>query len=138
MQEPSAHGKWTSPGGTPGGMSHFLIGLGLASAGLWLLMGRVIVSSRHFLHGWFGQQLGGQGTVAVIVVPFLLGVGGLFVNGKSVWAWSALLGSMVLLLVTILSSLELSFMPTSLPAFLGMLAMIASGFGLIVRSLKSQ
>ena len=138
MTEFNPNDRWRNPGGTQGGLGEFLVGLLLAVGGLWLLMGRVVVHSRHFMGGWFGQYLGGDGTVAVIVLPFAIGVGGLFMNGRSIWAWSTVIASLALLLITVVMSLELTFVPTSLPAFLGMVAMLAAGCGLIARSLRDH
>ncbi|MBP47327.1 MAG: hypothetical protein CMH53_05260 [Myxococcales bacterium] len=131
-------GRWNNPGGTPGGIGEFLMGIVLATSGLWLFMGRVVVHSRGFMHGWFDTQFGGQGTVAVILIPFVIGVGGLFVNGRSVWAWAVVTASLALMVLTVLMSLELTFLPTSLPAVLGMVAMVGAGCGLLVRSLKDH
>jgi len=64
-------------GGSPGGLGEFLIGLGLVVAGGYLLMKQIMVSSG----GW---SLYGYDAFGLSLIPFLLGLGIVFYNGKSI------------------------------------------------------
>lgn len=127
------------PGGSEGGVGHFLIGALLFFGGMYLVFSRVIVTSGHFFGGMFGGMFGGSsmghgGGVAVILLPFVAGIATLFTNVSSKLGWGLLIAAMGLLVLNIVSSLEIYFQPTSLPIFLTMFALIAAGLGLIVRS----
>ncbi len=123
-------------GGTPGGIGGFAIGLGLLGAGLYLVFSRVVVHGGHFFGGYMGGFFGQGGAIAVMIVPFVLGVGWLFYDAKAKGGWATLTVAMVFLIGNILTSLDIYFQPTSLPTFLGMFVMIAAGLGLIVRSFR--
>jgi len=75
--------KFEGAGGTPGGVGEFFIGVGLAAVGFYLLFNHVYVQTT-FGHpsgfGVFGSSFG------LTLVPLLLGIGTLFVNGKSILA----------------------------------------------------
>ncbi len=130
-----AHHK-RGAGGTPGGVGGFAIGLGLLSAGLYLVFSRVIVHGGHFFGGYMSGFFGQGGAIAVMIVPFVLGVGWLFYDAKAKGGWAVLAVALVFLIGNILTSLDIYFQPTSLPTFLAMFVMIAAGLGLIVRSFR--
>jgi hypothetical protein len=71
------------------------------------------------------------------LIPFILGVGFLFYNGKSIVGWLLMTAGLVIILAGILMSLHIYFQPTSLFNTLLMLALLFGGLGLIVRSLKA-
>jgi len=128
--------KPVGAGGTPGGLGHFFGGTALSGLGIYLLFSRVVVSAGYGYIGAFGASFSPGGGLAVVLVPFSIGVAMLFGNGKSVAGW-ALAGLGVLLTVAeIISSISIHFQPTTLPAFLGMVTLIAGGLGLILRSLR--
>ena len=124
------------PGGTRGGLGEFLGGLGLAGLGLYLLFGRVVVHTGTFfgLFGGFGEG----GNIAVVLVPFVISIAVLYGNGGSKLGWGLLALSMLLLVLEVVSSLRMSFKPTSLPIFLAMVACVAVGLGMIARSLREH
>ena len=66
-----------SPGGTPGGLGEFLIGLAMAVAGGYLLTTHVAVTSG----SW---TIGGYNAFGMSLIPFIFGVAILFFNGRSV------------------------------------------------------
>ena len=117
-------------GGTEGGIGMFLIGFCCAVAGGWLLANQVTV-------GGGGWTLWGYNSFGLSLIPFILAVGLLFFNGKSVIGWLLLLASLVIIGAGILVNLRIWFQPTSLFNTLLMLALLAGGIGLIARSLKS-
>src|SRR5689334_25159376 len=118
-------------GGTPGGTRTFLLGLVMLIAGGYLLFDHVQVGGGF----WHWQGIGGRGTsFGITLIPLLLGIGILFVNGRS-FAGRFLTGAGALvILVGIIANPDLHFRQTSLFNTLVMLVLIAGGIGLIVRS----
>ena len=118
-------------GGTPGGVGQFLFGFALAVAGGWLLMNQVMVTSGSWM--FFGYDAFGMS-----LIPFIIGVGMLFFNGKSVIGWLLLTASLVIVLAGIIANLHIYFRPTSLFNTLLILALLFGGIGLIARSLRAH
>lgn len=118
-------------GGTPGGTRTFLLGLVMLIAGGYLLFDHVQVGGGFWHWGGFG----GHGTsFGITLIPLLLGIGILFVNGKS-FAGRFLTGAGALVIVVgIIANLDIQFRRTSLFNTLVMLVLIVGGLGLIVRS----
>ena len=119
-------------GGTSGGLGEFFGGLGLVSIGAYLLLGRVTV------HTSFWRMAGGGSAFGVTLLPLLIGVVLLFINGKSVFGWVLTIAGFGAIIVGVVSNMDIYFQPTSLMTTLIMLGMMAAGLGLIVRSLRSH
>ena len=121
----------TGAGGTPGGIGQFFIGLMCAVAGGWLLTNQVSVSSGGMwnLYGYNGFGLS--------LIPFILGTGLIFFNGKSIIGWLLLAAGLVIVFVGILSNLTIYFRPTSLFNTLLMLALLAGGVGAMAAALRT-
>lgn len=117
-------------GGTPGGIGQFLIGFAMAVAGGWLLVNQVTVHSG----GW---SLWGYNSFGLSLLPFIVGTGLLFFNGRSILGWLLLIAGLVIIGAGILINLNIYFRPTSLFNTLMMLALLAGGIGLLARSLRS-
>lgn len=125
-------------GGTPGGVGMFFLGVALACAGGWLLTNQVIVSSQFFASGFMVPMINyHMNTFGLTLVPFIIGVGFLFYNGKSVIGWVLTVGSLAAIVAGILMSLHIYFQPTTLFNTLIMLVLLFGGLGLIFRSLKA-
>ena len=120
----------TGAGGTPGGVSTFLIGFVMAVAGGYLLTNQVTVTSGVW-------ALWGYNSFGLSLLPFIVGVLMLFVDGRSKVGWLLLIAGVVIILAGIIMNLRIYFEPTSLFNTLLMLALLAGGIGLIARSLKS-
>ena len=118
-------------GGTPGGVGQFLLGFALAVVGGWLLMNQVTVTSG----AW---SLWGYDSFGISVIPFVVGVGMLFFNGKSVLGWLLMSAGLLIVVASIIVNLHIYFRPTSLFNTLIMLILLFGGIGLIARSLSSQ
>jgi hypothetical protein len=116
-------------GGTPGGLGQFLAGLAMASAGGYLLTRQVTVMSSVW-------NLFGMNAFGLTLVPMLIGVGVLFFDGRSVAGWLLTIAGAVFILAGIIANLHVYFEPTSLFNTLVMLLLLASGLGLIARSLR--
>lgn len=121
--------KIQGAGGTPGGIGTFLAGLALAVAGGWLLTNQVVVTSG----AW---TLWGYNSFGISLIPFLVGTGMLFFDGKSMLGWVLLGAGVVIILAGILTNLHLYFQPTSLFNTLTMLVLLAGGVGLIAKSVR--
>jgi hypothetical protein len=130
--------KIAGAGGTPGGIGMFFLGFALACAGGWLLTNQVVVSSQYFGSGFMVPFVNfHMNSFGLSLIPFILGVGFLFYNGKSIVGWLLMTAGLVIILAGILMSLHIYFQPTSLFNTLLMLALLFGGLGLIVRSLKA-
>lgn len=119
-------------GGTPGGIGQFFIGLMLAVAGGWLLTNQVTVTTGGYWHLW------GMNGFGLSLIPFILGTGLIFFNGKSIAGWLLLAAGLVIVFVGILSNLRIYFEPTSLFNTLLMLGLLAAGLGMMAASLRSR
>ena len=117
-------------GGTPGGMRTFLLGMGMAIVGGYLLLQEVQVNG-----GYWNWGFGGYGrSFGITLIPLLLGVGMLFANGRS-FAGRFLTGAGALIIVAgIIMNLDIHFQQTSLFNTLVMLILLVGGVGLIVRA----
>lgn len=118
-------------GGTPGGIGQFLLGFALAVAGGWLLMNQVVV-------GGGSWDLWGYNSFGLSLLPFILGTGMIFFNGKSVLGWLLLLAGLVIIFAGVIVNLRVYFLSTSLFNVLSILVLLFGGIGLIARSLKTQ
>jgi multisubunit Na+/H+ antiporter MnhF subunit len=108
-------------GGTPGGLGQFLAGLAMASAGGYLLTRQVTVMSSVW-------NLFGMNAFGLTLVPMF--------DGRSVAGWLLTIAGAVFILAGIIANLHVYFEPTSLFNTLVMLLLLASGLGLIARSLR--
>jgi hypothetical protein len=120
-----------SPGGTPGGLGEFLIGLAMAAAGGYMLTSRVSVTTGYW-------QLWGYNAFGLTLVPFIFGILLLFFNGRSVIGWLLLFTGVVLILAGIILNLQIYFGHTSLFELIVMLVLLFGGLGLLARSLRSH
>ena len=118
-------------GGTSGGVGEFLLGLGMAVAGAYLLTQHVTVTSGYW-------TLWGYNAFGLSLLPLLFGTGLLFFNGKSIAGWLLTFAGVVIIFVGIISNLGVYFQPTSLFNTLVMLVLLAGGIGLIARSLRAH
>src|SRR6266704_6926667 len=141
IMEPQAppRNKVIGAGGTPGGIGIFLLGFALACAGGWLLTNQVVVSSEYFASGFMVPVINYRmNSFGLSLVPFIIGIGFIFFNGKSITGWLLTIAGLVIILAGILMSLHIFFRPTSLFNPLTMLVLLVGGVGLIVRSLKAM
>lgn len=119
-------------GGTPGGIGQFFIGLMLAVAGGWLLTNQVTVTTGGYWNLW------GMNGFGLSLIPFILGTGLIFFNGKSIVGWLLLAAGLVIVFVGILANLNIYFRPTSLFNTLLMLGLLAAGLGMIAAALRTK
>src|SRR5215471_10584247 len=130
--------RWAGAGGTPGGIGMFLLGFAMACAGGWLLTNQVTVSSQFFSSGIMVPVINyHMNSFGLSLVPFIIGIGFLFYNGKSLIGWLLTIAGLVIILVGILMSLHIYFQPTTLFNTLVMIVLLFGGLGLVLRSLKA-
>ncbi|MEY3929372.1 MAG: hypothetical protein RLZZ516_1082 [Cyanobacteriota bacterium] len=121
----------------------FIAGGALFGAGGFLLLNQVMASSAFtYRGGWgMGRHAGGGmfpiGTpgVGLLMIPLGIGVCLLFAGSYQRWANLLIWGSIAALVVGVLNSIRLTFMPTTLWALGIYIVMIAAGGGLMFRSL---
>ncbi len=118
-------------GGTSGGIGLFLVGLGMAIAGGYLLTNQVTVTSGYW-HMW------GYNGFGLSLIPLILGIGILFFNGRSLIGWLLTFAGTIIIFVGILTNLDIYFRATSLFNTVLMLVLFAGGIGLVARSLRAQ
>lgn len=116
-------------GGTSGGVGEFLLGLGMAIGGGYMLLQKITVTSG----GWYFH---GVNAFGLTLIPFLLGAGMLFYNGKSRLGWLLMFASLIMIFAGILMNLRIYFQTTSLFDTLMMFILLAGGLGLLARSLR--
>ena len=118
-------------GGTRGGLGEFLIGLGMAIAGAYLLTQQVQVTSG----GW---HLWGYNAFGLSLIPLLFGIALLFFNGKSIFGWLLTFAGAIIIFAGILMNLDIYFRSTSLFNTIIMLVLLAGGIGLVAKSLRAH
>lgn len=121
--------EFRGAGGTEGGIGMFLIGFAMAVAGGYLLTSQVTVTSGYW-HLW------GYNAFGLSLLPFVVGIGFLFFNGRSAVGWVLTVAGAVILFVGIIANLEIYFRATSLFNTLVMLVLLLGGIGLVARSLR--
>lgn len=134
-------------GGTRGGCGLFSIGFALAAGGLYLFLDSVRVSSAG--HGLFSGMLYGvfgnghangaydTTSMGLLFVPFFLGVVILFYDARLKIGWGLLYLGLGVLVVEILSRIRF-FLHMKLTHLLLLLAMVAAGVGLMIRSFRDE
>ena len=125
-------------GGTEGGAGEFLLGFLMLCGGGYLLLDRIQV---HSGFGW-GHSLYHVGDTGVgagmLLIPFVIGVGIMFYNGRNPLGWLLALGSVAALVVGVISQVRLHFSRMSLFELLSILVLAVGGFGLLVRGLRDH
>jgi hypothetical protein len=116
-------------GGTAGGVPTFLLGVGMAAAGAFLLTSRVVVHTGGF-------RFWGFSGFGLSLIPLLLGVAMLFYDGRSLVGKLLAFIGVVIIFAGILMNMDIYFQQTSLFATLMMLVLLVGGLGLVLRSLR--
>ena len=71
------------------------------------------------------------------MIPFMLGIGLVFYNGRNVIGWLISIGSVAALIIGVISSIRFSFKAMSAFDLITMLVLAIGGLGLFLRSLRS-
>lgn len=116
-------------GGTEGGVLTFFVGVGMASAGAYLLTSRVMVQT----NVW---RMWGFNGFGLSLIPLLLGIGMLFYDGRSLIGKLLTFVGVVIIFAGIIMNLEIYFQQTPLFATLMMMVLLAGGVGLVLRAVR--
>lgn len=107
-----------------------LMGIILLGVGLYILSTRVIVHNSWYI--WrFGNFDISSGAVTI---PLMLGIIWLVINPKSIGAKILTLLSAIFIVVSIILSVRLNFMPTPLFVYILIFGLISVGSGLLLRN----
>ena len=108
---------------------YFLIGIILLAVGLFLLTQQTDVTMV-----WYTWRFNNINLASgVILIPFIIGVVMLFFNPKSVFGKILTIIGLLIIVATIIMSINIVFRKTSLFTLIVMLVMIAAGLGLLLR-----
>lgn len=123
-------------GGTPGGVLNFIVGLAMILGGLFTLASHITVGLGfgYTLYTWGGYGI----NAGSLLLVFMVGVGMLFFNGKSIIGWIVILASLGAILVGVIMNLRLHVTPMTLLDIVIIMVLIGGGFGLFIKSLKSS
>ena len=111
-------------------VTEFVLGIIFLAVGLFMLSKRVIVSS-----GWSIFSIGNFDlTTGTIVIPLMIGIILHFVYPKSFIPKLIIWLSCIFIVVAIIMSVKLRFVPTSLFDYLLIVILIAAGSGLILKT----
>lgn len=132
-------------GGTSGGIGEFFLGVIMFTIGMFIFLSNVTVTNNFgmgtsiFRIGAGASGTGGFNFVSgMILVPFLLGVGLVFYNRKNIIGWILTIGSVALLIIGIIISLQFRFRPMNLFNVLMIVVLIFGGAGLFLSSLRGK
>jgi hypothetical protein len=130
-----------------GELVQFTVGGCLFGSGIFLFLNQVIVHSNGMGRSWgrFGGWGAGGGSsfswgtpgMGLLMIPLAIGVCLLFAGTYQRWGRLLVWGSIAALVVGVLNSVRISFMPATLWQLAVYVVMIASGGGLMFRSLRS-
>lgn len=129
-------------GGTQGGIGQFFMGLGMICGGFYLLFNAIQVSSSFGLgYGLYRMNAFGQGmsiTTGMVMLPFIIGIVMVFFDAnKTKLGWLLTLGSLIALIVGVISSIQFHFKAMSAFDLIVILVLAFGGLGLFLRSLKA-
>ena len=109
----------------------FFIGIILLGAGLFMLSKRVMVHS-----SWFIWSIGGFDlSSGTIIIPLIIGIIWYCINSKSMIPKIIITLSIIFIVLTIIMSVRINFVPTSLFDYILMFVMVAAGAGLLLKTL---
>ncbi len=125
-------------GGTDGGTGRFILGTLMLIGGGYLFLESIRVHT-HFGWGSSMFNMGGMKvTSGMILIPFMLGIGIVFYNGRNPVGWVLVAGSMVGLAFGVLSNITLRLDNMSAFSLLTILVLFVGGLGIVLSSLRDQ
>ena len=134
--------KIEGAGGTPGGIGSFFTGFLMMCAGFYMLLHSIIVTeSFGFGMGLYHLAVFGSPmpvTSGMILIPFMIGVGMIFFNGRNLLGWGFAVGSLVALIAGVIANLHFTFRTMTLFDVIVILVLCVGGTGLFLRSLQDH
>ncbi len=129
-------------GGTQGGIGEFVLGLIMMCGGFYLLLNAISVNSSFGIgYSIFGfSMFGGHVsiTTGMVMIPFMIGIGIIFYNGKNWLGWLLAGGSLTALIFGVIASIHFNLRSMSLFELIVILVLSMGGLGLFLRSLKTH
>ncbi len=116
-------------GGTPGGLTEFIIGALMIIVGGYLFFNNLVVSSS--LSVIWGRS--GSGVALLIL---LAGIGVLFFSARSRLGWLLVLVGGGIIIINVITNLTVFFRATTFFEMLVMLGLIFGGLGMVARALR--
>lgn len=109
----------------------FFLGIIMLGAGLFMLSKRVMVHS-----SWYNWGIGSFNiSSGLVTVPLIIGIIWQFYNSKSVIPKIIITLGVVFIIITIIMSIRISFVPTSMFEYIIIMGLAAAGSGLLLRTL---
>lgn len=110
---------------------YFFLGIILLGVGLFMLSKRVMVYS-----SWYTWRIGGFDLASgMVTIPLIIGIIWYFFDTKSVVAKIIIILGIIFIVVTIIMSIRINFMPTSMFDYILIFGMAAAGSGLLLKTL---
>jgi hypothetical protein len=125
-------------GGTSGGIGKFFLGIAMFAAGMYLLLKNIYVQNSFGFGSAFFNMGGLSVTSGMILIPFIIGVAMLFFNAKNILGWILTIGSVVLLIVGVITSIHFTLAGMSAFDILMILVLVAGGLGLFLSSFRNH
>jgi hypothetical protein len=114
----------------------FIAGVLLAIIGLFLLLKNITVSYAFGFNTSLYRVGGMNLTSGFILVPFLIGVIMLFANPKNIFGWLLTFGSIALLIIGVITSINFTMVGMSALDIIIILGLLGAGIGLIFSSFR--
>jgi hypothetical protein len=125
-------------GGTDGGAGRFFLGLIMMIAGGYLFFNNIHINAG-FNSGYAFWYVGGFGiTSGMVLIPFILGIGIIFYNGKNPIGWLLALASLTMLGFGVISQMHFQFANMSAFSLITILVLLIGGIGLFLSSLRTS
>lgn len=122
------------PTGSNNQISRFAIGLIMLVAGTYMLLNAIHVGY-NFYHIYHIQGVGSF-TSGYVMIPFMFGIGMIFYNSRNFLGWLLTLGSVVILIVGVISSVRFRLAHMTAFELLTILVLMMGGLGLFLSSLR--
>jgi hypothetical protein len=122
------------PTGSNNQISRFAIGLIMLVAGSYLLLNAIHVGYS-FYQVYHIRGLGSF-TSGYLMIPFMFGIGMIFYNSRNLLGWLLALGSIVMLIVGVITSVRFRLAHMTAFELLTILVLMIGGLGLFLSSLR--
>ena len=133
MQQDNARpfGDYSEKKSPASDLLQFFIGLVLLGVGLFWVFQTATVSTS------FGPLNLGSFVIpnGVVVIPLLIGIVMLFFSEKKIFGWIVTVIGVLIILLTIITSVNIYFARTTLFSYILMFGFIAAGIGLLLKTL---
>ena len=123
-------------GGTAGGAGRFFFGLAMIIVGAYLFLDAVHIVNRFRLFTPLYSYGGIHLRSGYILVPFIIGVGMIFYNGRWLLGWILAIGALAALGFGVITSIHFKLRPMSAFDILTILVLLMGGIGLFISSLR--